>query len=139
MEKKLSDYLHLYIGGPMWHISPAGNHETKLSHWLYKDLIDGHLASFAYYKLMLRPLSSMTEEEMKEIVLMNYNVENTLLSVIQYSRGIEFKTSGFTGGGEIDFYKTNPITFLHLLSKHFDLFGLIEAGIAIDKTKHPSP
>lgn len=25
--------------------------------------------------------------------------------------------------------------FRYLLSKHFDLFGLIEAGLAIDKTK----
>jgi hypothetical protein len=32
-------------------------------------------------------------------------------------------------------YKYSPETFLWLLSKHFDLFGLIEAGLAIDKTK----
>lgn len=61
-------------------------------------------------KLILRPLSDMTEEEMIEV---DVDVPNILS----------------------EYEKLRPTAFSFLLSKGFDLFGLIDAGLAIDKTK----
>ena len=59
------------------------------------------------FKPILRPLSDMTAEEMLECS--SLKTMGTLFQIM----------------GE---------TTKYLLSKHFDLFGLIEAGLALDKT-----
>lgn len=70
---------------------------------------------------ILRPLSSMTEEDYKEMQsqgLGNYiRVEDWLT---RYNDGV--------------FDEFSPKMWLFLLSKHFDLFNLIPSGLAIDKT-----
>lgn len=83
-------------------------------------------------KLHLRPLSSMTEEEKNEIGKMLHpkcdtHEVNTFMDALQvksYGDGTRVLTDNYT-----------PKIFLHLLSRGFDLFGLIEKGEAIDATK----
>lgn len=69
----------------------------------------------------LRRLESMTEAEAREV----YEIEH----------GKEFKSDTYISakvfmvrGGELDYF--TPQGFLHLLSKGFDLFGLIDSGLA---------
>jgi hypothetical protein len=73
---------------------------------------EGRVSTF-FIKPILRPLSDMTGEEKSQ-------------------SGIIYKGSGVL--------ETHFESMRYLLSKHFDLFGLIEAGLAIDKTKlNPEP
>jgi len=69
----------------------------------------------------LRRLESMTEEEAREV----YEIEH----------GKDFRSDTYVSakaymikGGELDYF--TPQGFLHLLSKGFDIFGLIDAGLA---------
>lgn len=61
---------------------------------------------------ILRPLSDMTEDE-----------KNEVLRICEKDR--RFKSS----------VNYEAIRTRYLLSRHFDLFGWIDAGLAIDKTK----
>jgi hypothetical protein len=78
------------------------------------------LNDLSLLQLLLRPLSDMTEAEMQECGNLDYDFS-----------------------GDPDLNKWTPADFdllltssqfLWLLSRGFDLFGLIEAGLAIDKT-----
>lgn len=95
--KKKKDYFHFYIGSDVqWTRSDGKIITSKLTlsdaEWLR--LRDDS-------KLILRPLSSMTEEEEKHMI------------------------------------STQDIgeTFRWMLSKGFDLFDLIDSGLALDATK----
>lgn len=78
-------------------------------------------------KILLRPLSDVTADEAKEIWAIAEVAADAPL------RGIFDKGSGEVEGSA--FLVGYPPVWLYLLSKHFDLFGLIEAGVAIYKTK----
>jgi len=84
-------------------------------------------------KPILRPLSDMTEEEINEcwkLLEWSEMIKNNR----RYKLNEEFHDSDEGREcGWFSFLKILP----YLLSKHFDLFGLIESGLAIDKTKHP--
>lgn len=127
MDKKIEDYLHLYLGC-----------DVTIGNWFPKDYSKKVLESvepsrkvaaigFYYYngetcttstrwelpivdiKPILRQLSDMTEEEANK--------------------------SDALGSDEINGQLVlSPEAILYLLSKHFDLFGLIESGLAIDKS-----
>lgn len=114
--KDIKDYLYLYLGCEC----------VVFKGKLHKLLgIMGHIISIGYgdgfVKVMnvkiedcefaFRHLSDMTEKEAKEI-------------------GIEWAEFR---GEEIGSFA--PKEFVSLLKKSFDLFGLIESGLAIDKTK----
>jgi hypothetical protein len=71
-------------------------------------------------KLSLRPLSDMTEGEMEECGNMIYDFSNDEVLA-------KWEWQYFETGLDAE-------QFNWLLSKHFDLFGLIDAGLAIDKT-----
>lgn len=146
MEKNIKDYLHLYLG-----CECLGNdgkpYTLKPSHFPsnWKEGINGH-------KPILRPLSDMTEEEFSECVLLHFGIENrdvvfgTINKIERYSEpkmltnfgtalpyrcskdGIHVMT------GTLSTNSLNPQQFKYMLSKHFDLFGLIPDGLAIDKT-----
>jgi len=49
------------------------------------------------------------------------------------SSGLEESKEGFNNE-KILTVENQSLIFIKLLSKHFDLFGLIESGLAIDKT-----
>lgn len=125
MSKQLKDYLHLHLGCECKMIKPSYHavHELHLS----SDrtfILTGKLYDYfssdttkAEIKPILRPLSDMTDEEKKEIDK-------------QYKAFTKSKTFDDTG---VVMWSAKHTQIL--LSKHFDLFGLIDAGLAIDKTK----
>lgn len=116
--KEIKDYLHLYLGCTCFYESKKGLAISK---------IDGNMISspihYPNIRLSLRPLSDMTEDEEKILMgngLLQYTDKlNPNMSMNDY-----WKSSLMTMGKNVQY----------LLSKHFDIFGLIELGLAIDKT-----
>ena len=123
--KELKDYLNLYL--PFEYLLHGYNYNIigfkDCGHYFQM----WHRSGFfdilkSEFKLPLRPLSDMTEEEAIEVLL--------------YDKSFHRDYCGWLA----DFVKWekqkvyNPNEFAKLLSKHFDLFGLIEDGLAIDKT-----
>jgi hypothetical protein len=142
MEKNIKDYLHLYMGCKCH--TPDGIMELSYvkdgSNWpvwfdekcneANSEILSNYGCCAKGYKYnqvkpILRPLSDMTEEEKNELLQVDreYTSANILpniplgrLLVLHYTE------------------RQAQIT-RYLLSKHFDLFGLIPAGLAIDATK----
>lgn len=105
----VQDYLHFYIGQQASFIDEDGNdHMYTLDYEV--------LAKFApsATHLFLRSLESMTEEEHNEQIELMDSIENYMGDVIVSHSGASIK---------------------YILSKGFDIFGLIEKGIAMDKSK----
>ena len=125
MEKKTFKDWHLYFGQPVkvyfeddygkFTIERKGTLSWSQEHddcyyVLYEtDQNDDFEGCDFDWKLILRPLSDMTEEEKNEYLLI----------------GTDSSTR----------FEHNARRTQYLLSKGFDLFGLIDAGLAIDKTK----
>ena len=119
--KKIEDYLHLYLGceakvdvenelGQLLAIVLSERIQLGIGFGFNNRAIRLHYSEEV--KLILRPLSDMTDEESKKVNFPVFNKNGTPLLNMWF-----------------------PEDFLYLLSKHFDLFGLIDAGLAIDKTK----
>jgi hypothetical protein len=145
-EKKIEDYLHLYIGGevetniPGPYLHPYGcvNIQDITPDYLAiilnalqlkaKLQAEGFTDSdHLYCKLILRPLSSMTPEELREF----FNEPNL---TDDYCHDKIYKISGSVFGlyNAISQYGSH-VSILWLLSMGFDLFELLPAGLAIDK------
>lgn len=136
--KKLSDYLHLYLGCEAK--SSKGTMVYKLSsvdsigRCMFFDGFGNDMWLGEDFKLALRPLSDMTEEEIKQVAWLQYNFK------AENVRGKD-EWGNIKVVNKSPFYywinpirSTNPETMIYLLSKHFDLFSLIESGLAIDAT-----
>lgn len=108
----IKDYLHLYLGANY----DAGNgiDVININTLAY---LNEFPSAWERIKPILRQLSDMTEEEHKEHESLQTNYGEV--------------GCGCIGTLIVD----NGKSIVYLLSKHFDLFGLIEAGLAIDKTK----
>lgn len=129
MEKRIEDYLHLYLGCSVMveQLKNKSNNTTKiLLSGPYKliavDLSDNNRViklddytpvATDTIKPVLRPLSNMTEDEAIEFGWMRL----------------------FTLEHFIEKKMYNPDAFAHLLARHFDLLNLIEEGLAVDATK----
>lgn len=110
-QKKIEDYLHLYIGCQCRFRFPSvAEFNTMIMTGMHVDrgLTDSECVP------ILRPLSSMTEDEETEHSKM--------------------RESGWTSNTEQQMLRDAAGT-KYLLSKSFDLFGLIESGLALDATK----
>lgn len=130
MKKELKDYLHLYLGCecetkdgimelssielndrfPVWFRRKWDNKSLSYkphrnAQILTKDNHVGRGFRYSQVKPILRPLSDMTDEE-KEVIW--WRLDDHMLF--------------------------SPRDFQYLLSHRFDLFGLIESGLSIDKT-----
>lgn len=127
MEKKLSDYLHLYLGCECKTYSGFGKLKRIETNgfWLV-DLSDnkatvGNINDVgkppkSILKPILRPLSSLTADELNNAIdPMLYG-----LSSIEGTENICMQAAELTK---------------YLLSLHVDIFELIESGLAIDITK----
>lgn len=125
--REIKDYLHLYLGcevavdgvvRKLWSVTPSGI-----------NIEDGGGTEFirfpGFILPILRPLSDMTYDELQECGNMIY----------------DFSDDAELNNHEWEDFKIGlaPEQFHWLLSKHFDLFGLIESGLAIDKTKSLKP
>lgn len=111
MKKELKDYLHLYLGCSVkWYNGKIATLiDTDKTNCNIYDVVKYH-TGIENIKPILRPLSDMTEEE-------------------------EMEWRNISGGNQSPTLKESAEEIRWFLSKHFDLFGLIEAGLAIDKTK----
>lgn len=126
----IKDYLHLYLGcwgcldiGAAPHFTIYDNGNWALSGGLYHEIMSSDSMSF---KPILRPLSDMTDEEkIKALEAMD--------EPIMYAEW-DFKLSDGFIVAHSNPFSIKPKCFAYLLSKHLDLFGLIEAGLALDKT-----
>jgi hypothetical protein len=156
--KKIEDYLHLYFRCECMEAIVVPGQELNFEH---RPVLDIRYLFNAYNNLsivkpILRPLSDMTEEELIYCIGHCYHnvyghspefIRTEVVDANDESAGIVCEEPGWRYGltisvSGIDFsangdYLHFPIfeTTRYLLSKHFDLFGLIEAGLAIDKTK----
>ncbi len=118
MSRKIEDYLHLYLGCECKYRTTAI--ENAQWEWGIVDVRTLHCVYTGLWeiKLILRPISDMTEEEVA--VLIEFEKTNDLIPCPHFN----------------NIHQTKHGEQLRLLlAKGFDLFGLIEAGLAIDKTK----
>jgi hypothetical protein len=161
MEKKAEDYFHLYLGcdcklkmAP--HIGGLSGTLKIEFNLLCAATLPTYSAARVELVLLLRPLADMTEIEMGDIwdiifkkrfiqryagrtVFIDKSEKNEVPRWVMNS-GVERLGIEFDGyiWADSDLHKWdfNPHEVTkYLLSKSFDLFGLIECGIAIDKTK----
>lgn len=129
MKKELKDYLHLYACAKCLIVKNFGAkviEETVTINTLYENQFnDGHKSYIK--KLILRPLSDMTEEEENEIEC----------EFGSYGLGVNHLCNALKNH-DMRYVKRLDDAFnltRYLLSKHFDIYGLIEAGLAINKSK----
>jgi len=130
--KEIKDYLHLYLGCEVA-VPSIANIEDWEDYFLLSVSIHNCIIIHAEHgistfkheqvKPILRPLSSMTEDEKKEIGFAAFEV----------LRKDEFDNKRLPPRNISCMWAARQTVFL--LSKHFDLFGLIESGLAIDATK----
>ena len=119
MGKNLGDYLHLYYGCECIF-------ELENSIWVngtVDSIVIERFKKGMRIKLLLRPLNDITDEELIEYG----NIEFPELRD-------EFDIEGLKDTVMIEYY--NAESFMFLLSKKLDLFGLIESGLANAITKN---
>jgi len=158
MKKDIKDYLHLYLGCEIqgnYMDEPCKGYLTGIGEYQaeIQFIVNGNAEEEPAYnrysevKPILRTLSDMTEDE-KLWWFNSVNdgkrklVESEWVSELNgkacephwtlWTDDYKIGRMGYTVGINNSF---KPEQFFWLLSKHFDLFGLIEAGMAIDKTK----
>lgn len=126
--KDISHYLHLYLGCKLKCTNEKCNSDYEYFGMTISNsplLLDKH--SNGNWKLILRPLSSMTEEEMRDLHRLRFE------SPFQGGyEGLKLWAKVFTStdfSNKLIAFK--PDEFKYLLSKHFDLFGLHESGFCI--------
>lgn len=163
----IKDYLHLYLGcevareheesrskkfferGKLIGIAQSEIEKDKIVAILDVGIDHFHEWYIEETKPILRRLSSMTEEEAKDLIQfdklckeyqdVSYNLirefNDKILIGIDVNYSIVDPDEGviYPHGWEMRFSSMNAYDFKWLLSKHFDLFGLIAAGLAIEK------
>jgi hypothetical protein len=106
-DKKLQDYLHFYMGCKFITDNSEGEVNPETIRFIYPMIEKGYNV-----QLVLRKLEDWTAEELKTY--------NTLKGK---------KTDGVHA---VYIAYDTPQTFNYLLKQGFDLFNLIDAGLAID-------
>lgn len=129
MKKNIKDYLHLYLGCECEALVKYSETSQKWVKGYLAGIVKGKPQAQLYdafgnawellheteeIKPILRPLPDLTNDEAK---------------VLGYNRAIDWwRDHGHFG-------THSAKNFAYLLKQGFDLFGLIESGLAIDKTK----
>lgn len=154
--KELKDYIHLYVGCAVLAKHPG--HE-EAAYWISGTLTglhgeygpeiqftDGYHAEespeypgIENMKLILRPISSITEAELREYWNWMPSKEVTKWTVEQFGITVAYKYPDFITEGEkmhserFFAFKDHryPDQFMFLLKNGFDIFDLKEAGLAI--------
>ncbi len=88
-------------------------------------------------KPILRPIPDITEEEVINLVFMQSDVYKNV-APIQIHKGVirfefEYSTSSRRRVESIKLDELKPKMFMYLLKQGFDIFGLIEAKLAVKK------
>jgi hypothetical protein len=151
MEKITVQEMAMFLGCDVEYSHPEGKEVKPLTFfWLqeYEEIIESEEESF---KPILRPISNITEEEMKELYLLVFkrpfvgdNITHRDLGMkceryVLWS-GLErlfiYKDGDVEADSDLVHYKVHRPTVLKwMILKQFDVFGWIEKGLAIDKTK----
>lgn len=116
---KFKEVAHLYKGVPM--LTEMGIFPLICYHdgqWMLDAIAYGANAVEQNIKPILFPLSDMSYEEKIKL----FGIRN------------QFKIDEGKFDFDSEFHKLSPSGVRYLLSLHFDLFGLIESGEAIDST-----
>jgi hypothetical protein len=125
---KIKDYLHFYIGCQVQSVLDGRACDGKLLHIVGDGCwIDMGIAApvkqpeIEAIMPILRPLSDMRYVELNECGNLVY----------------DFSDDPILGNHKWQDFEIGlaPEQFKYLLDRHFDIFGLIKAGLAIDKTK----
>lgn len=138
MEKKTEGYLHFYLGCEFKFKLTNGNYSAKM--FIDEYLLMAVKAEKAKDDPMkplplLSSLSDITEEDAKVWLETYHNAVTITIGKIS-TTGVWY---GFLGLKKerfmnFEYFKHSwPEGFVYLLSKGYDLFGLIESGLAIDK------
>jgi len=155
MSKKIEDYLPYYIGqdcmigdykGKIQSVGSkeidfmcvvSGTNQDEESGFYGED--EENDVKPEMVKPILRPLSDMTEEEAKEVVNRQFKSWSIPIYEGHSSLCIDVKFQIDVGNKfnhtQIDYDRISPDAFHYLLKQGFDLFNLIPAGLAVDKTK----
>jgi hypothetical protein len=129
---QLKDVLHFYLGCRIAIVDPDGQAYEDAVHAVIDDKggkrftiyecgdmpFENHEEYYQSARPILRPLSSMSDEEMDQFNRLTetlYNMADGVNMCMQYAAGVNY-----------------------LLKQGFDLFGLIESGQAIDNTQTPN-
>lgn len=142
--KKIEDYLHLYLGCDCL-FNPYS--DKKEHEWVAK-MTTQDLHRFGgrldWMKPILRQLSDMTEDEKTWFVKDGGDLDprfiiNEFHFEEKHDRMKQYYFDALTVADEDMDKRLGPgwyfMAIQYLLKQGFDLFGLIEAGLAIDKTK----
>jgi len=120
IEKNIKDYLHLYLGCELFEVGGGIGKLYNMGTFagsivqVFTDCSSNepYWTNVRNVKPILRPLSDMTDEEKNYFELWSFEIMKEDLNQVQ----------------------RNALKIKWYLYNHFDLFGLIEAGLAIDKT-----
>lgn len=127
---KLSDVIHFYIGQKFIH---TDDYLTENEFILTGNFIARWNENC---RLLLRPLSSMTEEEAKEFIVITWNIDKAALIELKITPyGIEFCDALTHLHHAASFSEISPEEFIYLIRNNFDVFSLIESQQAIDIPK----
>jgi hypothetical protein len=134
MEKKIEDFLPFYLGCEVKGSEGTATYilvgVTNDGGALFKTKEGFSIDPGHGFKILLRQISDMTEEEV------NFIFKTATL------RSLEIKGDFSKKKLVLEICKRlseQAWLFQYLLSKHFDLFNLIPSGLAIDKSKIISP
>lgn len=157
MEKKIEDYLHLYLGCEIQYwfefkTQEGGEFRKGITIGVDKTCVSfapitihgEHSATsierrnFTLIKPLLRPLSDMKMDELIDFVKIDkaehdlpYSEFEEVLSEIKAEGMAAFEWNDAPADKVFEHVR-------YLLSRHFDLFGLIEAGLALNKLTAPN-
>ena len=148
MKTELKDVLHLYYSAQDYYTVKTPNgvevlwngHKYPVFH-CFNGLLEGLISEC---KLILRPLSDMTEDEHRQLYCLLFKEDSDYRPVIMNGEISQKDRVGFKitylppasnpldkGYEWVKYYKLFPAQFVWALQKGFDLFGLIESGQAI--------
>jgi hypothetical protein len=133
---KLEDYIHYYIGCNMMYSS---HHEPQTETYkLTYDTIQGAIEFLD--RPILRKIEDITDEEIRELI--NYEKWESIYDGVKYTKtksgiDIDYVIDAGDGGGysqshHVSFILLTPQQVVFFTKKGFDMFNLINAGLAID-------
>lgn len=139
MEKKIEDYLHLYLGADYQWRDGDGEwrRPQRLNTYNLNDI--NRYMNTDDVRLILRPLSDMTEEEKVRVALWEFTNYKSAELTPNISDNDFFTFRNENGMKcSVNIHYLSAETTRKLLKAGFDLFGLIDSGLAIDATISPT-
>lgn len=165
MKKEIKSFIHYYLGcevlfdGKIWTLYQINSKYAYLRRG--KDGSDKVTVHLHEALIRLRPLPDMTEDEAADVYTIEMDrilhpptddhdvsrrtdfgwvvtrLDHMKIGLLIRFDGVCYKVIDEGKKPTIEPAMNQPLIFHYLLSKHFDLFGLHEAGLCLYKTKQP--